>query len=169
MIYHQIRTVFLAIFFLTNFSTNAQDMKKILDTWKKNITEEKELRHISSVYIFDEDERLLLIKRSKTADKHPNIWEVPGGHVDSDDDSYKSAAVREVKEETNLSVSNLKHVEDQEFHNRIKHIYVTGDYEGSVKIVPNPKTKSVFKFFLLLSSCSISILSIDLVPEIFFN
>ena len=118
-------------------------MKKILDTWKKNITEEKELRHISSVYIFDEDERLLLIKRSKTADKHPNIWEVPGGHVDSDDDSYKSAAVREVKEETNLSVSNLKHVEDQEFHNRIKHIYVTGDYEGSVKIVPNPKTNIV--------------------------
>ena len=115
-------------------------MKKLIETWNKVITEKKELKHISSVYIFNDKREVLLIKRSKTAEKDPHIWEVPGGHVDAEDASYEAAAKREAKEESGLSVSNLKHLEDQEFHNRIKHIYVTEEYSGEVKIVANPET-----------------------------
>jgi 8-oxo-dGTP diphosphatase len=115
-------------------------MNKILQTWKKNMTEEKKLKHIASVYIFNDKEEVLLIKRSKTAEKDPHIWEVPGGHVDPEDSSYEAAAKREAKEESGLSVSNLKHLEDQEYHNRIKHIYVTENYTGKVEIVANPDT-----------------------------
>ena len=54
-------------------------MNKLLQIWKQNMTEKKKLKHIASVYIFNDKEEVLLIKRSKTAEKDPHIWEVPGG------------------------------------------------------------------------------------------
>ena len=118
-------------------------MKKILDTWKELITEKKELKHIASVFIIDEKDRVLIILRSADSDKNPNVWEVPGGHVDPEDKDYKAAAIREAKEEVGLSVSALKKLEDEEYHNRIKHYFVTDHYDGEVKIEANPKTNVV--------------------------
>ena len=86
-------------------------MKKILDTWKELITEKKELKHIASVFIINEDDEVLLILRSSSSDKNPNVWEVPGGHVDPEDKDYKAAATREAKEEVGLDVTSLKELD----------------------------------------------------------
>ena len=83
------------------------------------MTENKELRHIASVFILDEKDRVLIIRRAKNADKNPNLWEVPGGHVDPEDDTY---------------------LDTEEYYNRIKHFFVTDQYKGSVIIVKNPLT-----------------------------
>ncbi len=115
-------------------------MKKILNTWKELITEKKELKHIASVFIINKDDEVLLILRSSTSEKNPNVWEVPGGHVDEDDKNYKAAAIREAKEEVGLDVSNLLDLDVEEYHNRIKHYYVTDEYSGEIKIEANPET-----------------------------
>jgi len=118
-------------------------MKKILNTWKELITEKKELKHIASVFIINKNDEVLLILRSPTASKNPNTWEVPGGHVDPEDDSYNAAAVREAKEETGLDIIGLKELETEEYHNRIKHYFTTDEYSGEIKIEANPETDVV--------------------------
>ena len=74
------------------------------------------------------------------AKKNPNTWEVPGGYVDPEDENYMAAAIREAKEEVGLDVTGLKELETEEFHNRIKHYFVTDQYSGEIKIASNPET-----------------------------
>ena len=115
-------------------------MKLILENWEESMAEEEELRHIASVFIINEDDKVLIVLRSKTADKNPNVWEVPGGHVDPEDKNYLDAAIREAREEVDLVINNLRDLETEEYHNRIKHFFVTDQYEGTIKIVKNPTT-----------------------------
>ena len=115
-------------------------MKLILEKWQNLITEKKERRVIASVFIIDDKERVLIILRSADANKNPNVWEVPGGHVDPEDKSYLAAAVREAREEVGLVINNLRELEAEEYHNRIKHFFVTDQYEGTIRIVKNPTT-----------------------------
>lgn len=60
--------------------------------------------------------QILLIKRSEYAAACPNMWALPGGFVDTDakkghawsegNETVEMAAIREVKEETNLTLEN---------------------------------------------------------------
>lgn len=50
---------------------------------------------------------LLLLKRAAHELYFPNIFEIPGGKVDSEDISIKHAVVREVKEETGLDLTEF--------------------------------------------------------------
>ncbi len=53
--------------------------------------------------IIETGSKIVLIKRKNP----PSGWALPGGFVDYGE-SYEDAAVREAKEETNLTVTNLK-------------------------------------------------------------
>ncbi|OJD29573.1 nudix domain protein [Diplodia corticola] len=53
--------------------------------------------------------RLLLVQRSATERAFPNVWEVPGGSVDADDETVLHAVARELEEETGLHVTSIKH------------------------------------------------------------
>ncbi|MEO8105228.1 MAG: NUDIX domain-containing protein [Candidatus Saccharibacteria bacterium] len=57
------------------------------------------------VVVFGPDDKLLLIRRSAKT-PHPGRWDLPGGGVDRGENP-KVSAVREVKEETGLSISTL--------------------------------------------------------------
>lgn len=57
---------------------------------------------VAEVYIIH-DGKLLMFKRSETKKKFPGFWSLPGGHIDEGEDPL-SAAIREVKEETGVSI-----------------------------------------------------------------
>ena len=67
--------------------------------------------------IFDADNRILLCKSSKWN----NQWVIPGGHVEYGE-TLEDALIREIKEETNLTVKDLRlasmqeSIEDESFH-----------------------------------------------------
>lgn len=69
--------------------------------------------HLTSIavgaFIFSPSSSLLLIRRALTEPAFPGIWEVPGGGVEAppEDATLLDAVVREVKEETGLTVTNI--------------------------------------------------------------
>ena len=85
--------------------------------------------------IFDAASGKVLVQ-DKIHSRWPGVT-FPGGHVDDGESVYESA-VREVKEETGLTVSELKHaglidMYDAENHERrIIFLYRTSRYEGEI-------------------------------------
>jgi 8-oxo-dGTP diphosphatase len=60
------------------------------------------------ILIFDSDKNFLLLKRSLNSKGNPGRWEPPGGKIDPGE-SFDTAILREVAEETGLNVS-IQHV-----------------------------------------------------------
>lgn len=60
----------------------------------------------TAAYIFDADNRILLIQRA-AHDNMPNLWETPGGSVDKEDESILHGCAREVREEAGLTVRRV--------------------------------------------------------------
>lgn len=54
----------------------------------------------AAVVVWDDDQRLLLIKRARRATR-PGLWAIPAGFVDYGED-VRAAAARELQEETGL-------------------------------------------------------------------
>lgn len=57
-------------------------------------------------FIVNEKKELLLIKRRKKDVHYPDIWEIPGGRLDSGENPFIGLK-REAKEETNLDIEIL--------------------------------------------------------------
>lgn len=57
----------------------------------------------AAVVVWDEDRRLLLIQRGKSATK-PGLWAIPAGYVDYGEE-VREAAARELYEETGLEAT----------------------------------------------------------------
>jgi isopentenyl-diphosphate delta-isomerase len=66
----------------------------------------RELIHRSVMFfIFDDKNRILVTKRTKTKDFFPGYWSIVlGGHVHSGE-TYYEAVIREIEEEANLKVN----------------------------------------------------------------
>jgi 8-oxo-dGTP pyrophosphatase MutT (NUDIX family) len=64
----------------------------------------------AKVFVLDDFGRVLVIRRSKTDPRRPLTWDIPGGVVESDEDPGV-AAVREVWEETGISLEGVKLIE----------------------------------------------------------
>lgn len=71
---------------------------------KINITD-KDSKRVAKVIIVDDNNRVLMLKRSNYVDKYAGEWDLPGGHIRVGEDFYKGMS-REVKEETDLDISN---------------------------------------------------------------
>lgn len=50
------------------------------------------------------DRRVLLVHRSSAKLSHPNVWDLPGGHLEAGEDS-RQALARELREELNVAIS----------------------------------------------------------------
>ncbi len=68
------------------------------------------------VVITTKDKRILVVKHNQDSydrDLGQHVWGLPGGGIDNNDlDSPEIAAIREVKEETGLTVTGFKYVFD---------------------------------------------------------
>jgi len=69
-------------------------------------TEKGQVKY-ADVIVINKDGELLLLKRSQWEDKYQGAWVIPGGHVD-EGETYEDAAIRELREESGISLQNLK-------------------------------------------------------------
>tara|TARA_B100000900_G_C20523016_1_gene693024 strand:- start:400 stop:804 length:405 start_codon:yes stop_codon:yes gene_type:complete len=83
-------------------------------------------KFVAKVVIFDERGYILLLKRKKNQ-KFPEEWDLPGGHL-LQGEEWIAGATREVREETNLSIKNLKKV----FQDGRMAYYKTDEFEDNI-------------------------------------
>jgi ADP-ribose pyrophosphatase YjhB (NUDIX family) len=81
-------------------------------------------KRVSLVIVFDGDKVLL--------GKKPNGFWIPGGHAHTDESSI-DAAIRELKEETNLDLSNLKLFHSKISEDKVVDVYVCTDFSGKAE------------------------------------
>jgi 8-oxo-dGTP pyrophosphatase MutT (NUDIX family) len=109
--------------------------------WNKflNVTNEQEA---GIIVCLNADDQFLIIRRSDI-DARAGQWTIPGGHIDDKDISIEAGAIRELKEETNLSCSesNLTFLGEPKPK---KYYFLTQEWTGDVKIdMPNPETGEI--------------------------
>ncbi|KAF2475706.1 uncharacterized protein BDR25DRAFT_331499 [Lindgomyces ingoldianus] len=62
---------------------------------------------VTGAVVFNSEGNILLVQRAADEKAFPNLWEIPGGKVDSTDETILHAAARELKEETGLDTSRI--------------------------------------------------------------
>ena len=65
----------------------------------------KDSKKVAKVVIIDDDNRVLMLKRSNYVDKYAGEWDLPGGHIQVGEE-LSVGMRREVKEETGLEINN---------------------------------------------------------------
>ena len=83
------------------------------------------------VVLLDEENRTLILLRPKEAHWAPHKWGYPGGKIEEGEDP-ETAAIRETKEETQLTVWNLEPL--PALHSPEVASYYSLDFEGEVEI-----------------------------------
>ncbi len=81
--------------------------------------------------LLDAERRTLILLRPKEAHWAPHKWGYPGGKIEDGEDP-ETAAIRETKEETQLTVWNLEALPSP--HSSEVASYYSQDFEGEVEI-----------------------------------
>jgi 8-oxo-dGTP pyrophosphatase MutT (NUDIX family) len=111
---------------------------KMKTKWQQYLSE-GELSAVGIVVCLDENSRFLVIRRSNI-DSREGQWTIPGGHIDEDDRSIESGAVRELDEETDLlcNTADLIYLGEPKPQ---KYYFLTTKWTGKVNVdKPNPHT-----------------------------
>ncbi len=77
---------------------------------------------VSIIFINDRKEILLLLRDDKDTIPYPNMWDLPGGHVESGE-SAEECIIREMEEEMGLKLKDFKLTSVMEFDDRIEHTF----------------------------------------------
>ena len=110
-------------------------------SWKEFLTE-SELKPVGVVVCLNDKQQFLVIRRSDVDDR-VGQWTLPGGHIDDEDGSIEAGAIRELKEEANLtcSVSDLTYLGMPKPE---KHYFLTQQWSDDVNVNrSNPKTGEI--------------------------
>ena len=100
--------------------------QNVAKNWKALLEQKQKA---SSVLIFDPEFRVLLCKRGSDTSWMPRKWGFPGGSIE-EGETPEQAAVREIREETNLKIEHI-----QQFHtNAYCVFFTTRKYDGLVRI-----------------------------------
>jgi len=76
----------------------------------------------SIVFLNEREEILLFLRDDDPKIPYPNMWDVPGGHVE-DGETPEECIVREMKEEMDLELQDFKLFSVREFRDRIEYTY----------------------------------------------
>jgi len=76
--------------------------------------------------VIEKEDNILLCRKPKDIGPYPNTWNILGGGVNTESETLMEAVEREVKEETNLEIDNIRPVhfgEDttENWHNDLTH------------------------------------------------
>jgi len=109
--------------------------------WKEFLSED-EVKTVGIVACLNDKQQFLIIRRSDI-DHRAGHWTIPGGHIDDNDGSIEAGAVRELREEANLTckVSDLEYLGSPKSQ---KHYFLTQKWTGEVNVnKSNPKTGEI--------------------------
>jgi len=89
---------------------------------------------VSKVIILD-GLKVLLLKRNQDLvnERSPWTWDLPGGHIDSDETAF-SAAKREVTEETKIDLKFLLRMGTDSNIGKLTYFYVSDDWSGPIEL-----------------------------------
>ena len=87
----------------------------------------------SVLFVNDLKEVLLFLRDDKESILYPNMWDVPGGHVERDE-SPEQCIVREMKEEIGMDLEGFYLFSIVEFDDRIEYTYWKKDNPDIKKI-----------------------------------
>ena len=76
----------------------------------------------SIIFVDDQNRILLLLRDDKPDIPYPNMWDVPGGHVDSEE-TPGDCIIREMKEEMELQLTEFSLFSIMEFDDRIEYVF----------------------------------------------
>ena len=76
----------------------------------------------SIIFVNDQRKVLLLLRDDKPTIPYPNMWDVPGGHVD-DGETPEQCIVREMKEEMDLTLEQFERFSVMEFTDRVEYTF----------------------------------------------
>ena len=99
-------------------------MKLLFENWRKYLKEDKDIDSVVKIVILNNENEILILKRSDD-----EMWNLPGGHI-KEEESEEEAAKREVFEETNLDIENLKSIGEK---GKIKY-YESKEFSGIIEL-----------------------------------
>ena len=76
----------------------------------------------SIIFVNDKKQILLLLRDDKPGIPYPNMWDIPGGHVE-EGESPEQCIVREMKEEMDLNLKEFQLLSVMEFVDRIEYTF----------------------------------------------
>lgn len=80
-------------------------------------------RHGCSIIFINQSRQILLFLRDDTPEiPYPNMWDVPGGHVEKNE-TPEECIVREMEEEMGLTLKGFHPFSVTEFPDRIEHMF----------------------------------------------
>ncbi|MGD8442991.1 MAG: NUDIX domain-containing protein [Desulfobacterales bacterium] len=97
----------------------------------------------SSIIFFNETGQILLFLRDNKPDlPYPNMWDVPGGHVEANE-SPEKCIIREMKEEMDLDIDEFELFSKVEFEDRIEYTFWTeADFDiDQIELMEGQKLK----------------------------
>ena len=76
----------------------------------------------SIIFLDDKNRILLLLRDDKPDIPYPNMWDVPGGHVDTGE-SPEDCIIREMKEEMEIGLADFSLFSVTEFDDRVEYVF----------------------------------------------
>lgn len=129
---------------LLNYLNSEQGEKFFFSEPREHKKDSQQAKEVACVVIQNKNQEYLLVYNKKYGK-----WQFPGGKLEKDE-TPKAAAQREIFEETNLTIANLKKISEKNFYiDSIwwkLYFYQTNNYSGEL-LVKEPKTISEIKFF----------------------
>jgi len=110
---------------------------KYFNLWREHIKETKDTNRIVKVIIINDDNKILVLQRSREVKKYSEYWDLPGGHI-KEKERTTVAGERETKEETNLDIA-LSETDKFDIYKRLTY-YKTNDFQGKIKLDKNEHT-----------------------------
>lgn len=78
----------------------------------------------SIIFLNDAGQVLLLLRDDNPAIPYPNMWDLPGGHVEPDE-TPQECIVREMREEMGLELTDFEPASVMAFSDRFEHTFWT--------------------------------------------
>jgi 8-oxo-dGTP diphosphatase len=76
----------------------------------------------SIIFLNDQKQILLFLRDNKPDIPYPNMWDIPGGHVEKGE-TPRECIVREMKEEIDLNLYDFEEFKIVEFADRMEYVF----------------------------------------------